>query len=89
MIADKSEIYQKAVEAEYPEADSIIPIEEAAKEHCPILRTSPLSLPGLPNNTFILSLELLFSKKLLSLPRALSQNKKGPSGSPKFQKQNP
>lgn len=53
------ENYQKAVELKKPWAETIIPIEAVAKEHCPTLSAKPLTFPGLPNNSFIpLSLSL-------------------------------
>lgn len=46
-------MYQKAVAVEKPGAEAITPREEAAKKHCPILNSSPLTFPGLPNKSFI------------------------------------
>ena len=57
----EKEKYQKAVELKNPGVETIIPIEAAAKENCPILRIKPLTFPGHPNDTFILSLSLSLS----------------------------
>lgn len=45
--------YQKAVELKKPWAETMTPIEAAANTNCPTLSPSPLTFPGLPNNSFI------------------------------------
>lgn len=47
--------YQKAVKIENPCAVTMTPIEAAAQAHCPILSSSPLTVPGPPIRSFILS----------------------------------
>ena len=44
-------------------AVTITPIATAANPHCPNLNTNPLTEPGLPINSFILSLGLLLQAK--------------------------